>query len=155
MIFCVTSEVISQSPVLPGQQNPALFLLYLVQSILSHLVKAAIWMNTNTRFGWNARMVQQSPSVLFHKSASRLDYYISTKNHLILWYIWIIFSKFYYGWMCQCYSLDKIKAWWVVSTSKQLSSKSMTISSNEANSTRGQRNIHPKFTNDIIFDTLQ
>ena len=146
--FSVTLEVITQSHIVRSAETcPPL--AHAAQSILSHLLnlRAALCINISSRFGWNARLIKKSLSVLFHKSTSRLNYF-PTKNHLILWYIScsanVIMAECVSAiHMSYCSSLDLIKARGLMSLSKQLSSRSVTIYSNKVNSAKGKGTIAP------------
>lgn len=104
--FSVTLEVITQSHILSGQQNPALLCPTCPSSfsVISLTFRAALCINTNSRFGWNVRLIQKSLSVSFHKSACRLTTSLPKITISPYPVIYIMLSKFYYGWMCQCHS---------------------------------------------------
>lgn len=144
--------MITRSPVLPGQQDPALFLPHGAQPILSHLAESPSSPLDEHKF--QVWMEWQEDTTIIKCSVPQKCIWVGLllpeqkSPHSTTF---LMFSRFHYGWMCQCYSsLDLIKAWWLVLLSKQLSSKSVTVYSKKVNSTRGQRNVHPKFTNDKI-----
>lgn len=150
--------MITQSPVLPGQQNPALFLPHLAQCILSHPVeslsspldehKFQVWMECTV----DTTVVKCSVP----QKCIQVGLLLPHQNHLILGQTqrsatFIMADCASVTHTPSCSSLALRKAWWLVSVAKQLSSKSVTIYSSKVNSTRGQRDICPEFSNDKIF----
>lgn len=152
--------MITQSPVLPGQQNPALFLpcptwpsafsSHPVESLSSPLDehKFQVWMECPV----DTIVVKCSVP----QKCIQVGLLLPHQNHLILWQTqhsatFIMADCTSVTHMPSCSSLALRKAWWLVSVSKQLSSKSVTIYSSKVNSTRGQRDIHFEFSNDKIF----